>query len=231
MRYLFKRKFIIFVISFILFANQAFADLKADIYSKLDCCPCNKAFEECECLKGKEMKAYIEAFLDAGLDEEEILIKVARKYSLNVIIDEEAKKEIEKKLIEEAPDKRPEILIQPLSYNAGKVSKSKGKWESVIEIYNKGNAAITINDLKTSCGCTTVKLKTKEGFSPAFSSKGAESGWKTDIASGEKAELIIVTHLDHPSTKLGPILRVVKIKSNDPVYSLIELKLEAEIVD
>lgn len=211
--------------------NLAFADIKTDIYSKLKCCPCPKEFITCSCPQAGKMKAYIEALLEMGLNEEEILVKVAEEYSLDVIIDEEMRDKIEKKLIERAGDKRPEIFIQPLSYNLGKVSKNKGELELKVKVQNKGNEVLKITDLKTSCACTTVRLKTENFETPAFGVKEVKSEREANLAPQEEGELIIVTDLNHPHVHLGQMLRIIDIKSNDPVYSLVKVEIEAEIVE
>ncbi|MCF7908076.1 MAG: DUF1573 domain-containing protein [Candidatus Omnitrophica bacterium] len=228
-----KLKVIVFVLLVAFFSSTVFAGAKEDIYSKLECCKCGKSFISCTCAHAKEMKAYIDAFLEAGLGEEEIMLKIAKKYSLDSIIDFKTKKVVEKKLIEEAGAKRPEIFIKPLAYDLGKVSKSKGKLELAVKVKNKGNTALTINELKTSCGCTTVRLKTKKSESPAFSMnmENLKSSWKADLAPAEEGKLIIVTDLDHPHVKLGHMARSVTIKSNDPVYSTINVEFEVEIVE
>lgn len=122
----------IFLFLFTFFNTATFADAKTNIYSKLKCCLCKeKIVENCVCPKAKEMKAYIYSFLDMGLNEEGIFIKVAKKYSLDSIIDKKKKEEIKQKLIEEAGSNRPEIFIRPLSYNLGRVSKAKGELENL----------------------------------------------------------------------------------------------------
>ena len=221
----------IFVILFILLASYTFADKKIKIYSKLKCCPCKSDFADCNCDSAKEMKAYIDALLEVDLDKDQILKKVAKKYSLDAIIDEKAKKEIENKLIEEAGPNRPQIYIHPLSYNLGKVSKTKGTLELVVEVHNKSKATLTISDLKTFCACTTVRLKTKDNKSSVFGVEGATSGWEANLAGGEKGELVIVTDLNHPHVQVGHMLRRVEIKSNDPIYSIVSVDFEADIVE
>lgn len=226
-----KRK-IIFIFLFIFLNNVVFADIKTDIYSKLKCFCCKKDVSVCDCPHSKEIKAYIDALLEVGLNEEEILIKIAKRYSLDNIKDEKTRKIVEKKLIELAPKKRPQIFIHPLSYNLGKISKKKKKIELRIPIQNKGEEALKITKLKTSCECTTVRLKTKDYESPPFS-MGMEGGttWQATLNPGEKGELIIVTDLNHSHVKTGHLLRVVEVESNDPIHPLIRIQFEADIVE
>lgn len=226
-----KTKILLFVLVFIFAANYAFADIKTEIYAKLKSCPGKIPFADCNHPLAREIKGYIEAFLEVGLDEQGILIKVAKKYSLATIIDEKSRKEIERKLIEMAGPNRPEIFIRPLSYNLGKVSKRKGKLKLVIAVRNKGKAILTIYKLTTSCHCTTVRIRIKDTLSPAFTVEDTEPGWKVDLAPGEKGELIVITDLNHPHIRLGTMLRAVKIRSNDPVNSLLRVEFSAEITE
>lgn len=225
-----KLKVFVFTFIFTLFTQYTFADVKTEVYSKLKCCNCKKEFTPCVCAHAKEMKDFIDALLINGLNKDEVLLKVAQKYSLDVIINKEMRDKIEKKLIETRDPNSPEIFIQPLSYDLGKISKTSGELKLAVDVQNKGKSTLTINDLKTSCSCVTVKIEKKDSVSPAFGVKGTASGWKVDLAPGEKAKLIIVTDLNHPAVRLGHMLRTVEIKSDDPVHSLIKVEFEVEIV-
>lgn len=225
-----KRKVFIVMLLIVFLNLTAFAGVKEDIYSKLKCCNCGKSFAPCVCAHAKEIKAYIDALLEVGLEKEEIFIKIAKKYSLDNITDKALRKEIEEKLISKAGKNRPQISIDPLSYNLGRVSKSKGKLKLNIKVQNTGKDVLKITDLKTTCACTTVQLKINKYTSPSFSTEGAESGWEASIGPEEKGELLIVTDLTHEHVHLGPMVRTVEIRSNDPVRSLIKIEFEAEIV-
>lgn len=218
------------VSNLLFFTTITFAGDKTQIYSKLDCSCCSKTIQDCNCPMSKEMKAYVDGLLDAGLNEEETFLKIAKKYSLEIINDKGLRNKIEKKLIQQAGSKRPQIFIKPLSYNLGKVNKSKENLKLFVRLKNKGNEILTINNLKTSCACTTVKLKTKQGMSPSFSMEDKEVGWKINLAPGEEGKLIITTDLNHPHVKVGHLLRTVQIESNDPVHPVTTIEFEAEIV-
>ncbi len=228
-----RKKFNDFIFAFVvvfLACNYSCTDINAGIYSELKCCDCKKEFITCSCTDAREMKSYIDDLLTNGLNNDEALLKVAQKYSLNVIINKETRDKIEKRLIQTKDPLSPEIFIQPLSYNLGKISKTSDELKFAVDIHNRGKSPLTIYDLKTSCGCVTVKMQKKDSISPAFGVKGARSGWKDYLVPGEKAKLIIVTDLYHPSVSLGHMFRTVEIKSNDPVHSLIEVEFEVEVV-
>src|SRR3989338_3552728 len=100
-------KAILFFFCLLLFFKIVFAQdisaLQADIYSKIGCITCkDMTVDKCNCPKSREMKAYIEALLETGVSREEIFYKVAKKFSLNVILDRQIKTEVEKRLIKEA---------------------------------------------------------------------------------------------------------------------------------
>jgi hypothetical protein len=145
-------------------------------------------------------------------------------------VDKETKREIEKEIVAKVGENRPQIFISPKYYNFGKISKSKKKLELVVKLENRGNEVLTINNLKTSCACTTVKFRTDKYESRDIGIRGVVPEWKVSLAPQEKAELIIVTDLNHPHIKMGRILRIVEIKSNDPINPIMKVEFEAEIV-
>ncbi len=222
----------IIIISLIVFSNSiAFADIKEDIYSKLKCCSCPKLFASCSCRHSKEIKAYIDTFPEKALSQEEILVKIAKKFGLDTIVDPESRKLVEKELIAEVGEKRPEIFIDPTRYNLGEVSKASGELRVEVKLQNKGRRKLKITDLKPSCPCTTVKLKKKKYISPAFGTKGAKPGWAVSIRPKEVGELIIIVDLNHASIDLGGMLRTIEVKSNDPLKPSIKIELEAQIIE
>lgn len=81
------------IICFMFFSQLTFAQstdgVKSEIYSKLKCCFCKESFDKCACPEAREMKAYIEALLGIGAGKEDIFYKIAKKFSLETIQDEE----------------------------------------------------------------------------------------------------------------------------------------------
>ena len=147
-----KTKVFVLMLFVLFFSISVFADVKEDIYPKLKCCNCGKSLGPCSCAHANEIKAYIDALIEVGLNEEEILEKIANKYTLDTIVDDNAREMVKKRLLAQAGENRPEIVINPLSYNLGTVNKSKGKIELKVKIQNKGKDALKIKDIKTSCG-------------------------------------------------------------------------------
>lgn len=205
--------------------------LKSDIYSKLKCCPCQVSFDKCTCSEAKEIKAYVDALLESGSGKEEIFYKVAKKFSLNTILDEQIKQDIEKELIRQAGQSHPQILIDSTSYNFGRVSKKQGKITKTFNLSNKGNSVLIIRNLKTTCPCATVSLKVNKKKSPYFGTEGAPGDWQIEIKPQEFGELELRIDLASSHVKPGKLIREASIFSNDPVYPELKVRVEAEVTD
>lgn len=205
--------------------------VREEIYSKLHCCVCKEIFAQCVCQEAKEMKVYIEALLEAGVGKEEIYYKVAKKYSLNVITDPQIKAGIERRLIDEAGVKRPQLVLEPRSVDFGQLHKHQGVVKRIFKISNKGTDKLVITNIRTSCVCVSVSLKTGEEKSPFFVTSAAAPGWQTVIDTGKSGVLEIAVDLQHSSVKPGKLIREVQIFSNDPLYPEAILMLEGDVKD
>ncbi len=185
--------------------------------------------DKCGCPDALQMKAYIDALIEMGLSKEDIFYKVAKKFSLNTIRDKQIKKEVEKRLIEEAGEKRPQIALEPLSFDFGKVSKKQGKISKIVKLFNKGNSNLIIKSIKTFCPCAFVSLKMNKYKSPYFGTEGSPPDWMIEIKPKETAELELTIDLPSPHIKPGKITREASIISNDPLYPELKVMVEAEV--
>ncbi|MBU4303583.1 MAG: hypothetical protein KJ931_04285, partial [Candidatus Omnitrophica bacterium] len=122
---------------------------KAEIYPKLRDKRCTTmTLDKCDCPDAKEMKAYIEALIETGVNKDEIFYKVAKKFTLNTILDAQIKQGLEQRLVKEAGEKRPQIVLDPVSFNFGKASKKQGKLTKDIKLFNRGNSDLAIKNIK-----------------------------------------------------------------------------------
>lgn len=177
------------------------------------------------------MKAYIEALLESGASREDIFYKVAKKFSLDTILDEGIKTSIQERLIKESGQIRPQIILEPASFNFGKISKKQGKAGKVFKLNNKGNSNLVIANIRVSCSCVTVSLKAGKNKSPYFGMEGAQTGWQEVIKPAESAELDVILDLSHPSMAVGKHTRDIFIVTNDPVYPQSTLRVEVEVAE
>jgi len=225
---------VIFFLTLAFFSQSVFAqqapDLKSEIFPKLRDRRCaTMSLDKCNCPDAKEMKAYIEALIEAGVQKDEIFYKTARKFSPIVILDSNLKVKIEKKLLAEIGKDRPQIYLELSSFNFGQVSKKQGIAKRTIGIYNKGNKDLIITDLKASCSCTTASLKVGKNKGPAFGSAGAVAGWNMVIEPNKSGELEIDFDAANPAIKAGKISRNLVISSNDPLYAQLSIQFEAQV--
>lgn len=216
-------KNLLFLVLFI-FPLLVYAGIKEDIYSKLKCCPCPKpSLLECSCPKAEEIKSYVDGLVDAGLKEKDIFLKVAKKFSLTAIIDEEVKREIEKEISVKAPH-RPQIYLKDKLFNLGKVKK-KGKITLRTFLKNKGGEPLIISGIRSFCACTTAKI--------IYAGEELLSNKQGEIVlpPQKEGEVFITINLEHPHIKPGRIKRIIEIKTNDPLYPVKEISIEGEIVE
>jgi hypothetical protein len=220
-------------ICLVFFSQITFAQnnnaLKSEVYSKLKCCACQVSFDKCSCPEAKEMKAYIDALLESGTSKEGIFYKVAKKFSLKIIQDEGLRQNIEKGLISEAGQKRPQLIFAPASFDFERVNKKQGKISKTFKLSNKGNSPLIIKNLKTSCPCATASLKVNKKKTPYFGTEGVPRNWQIEIRPGETGELELMVDLRSEHVKIGKLIREALIFSNDPVYPEVVVKVEAEV--
>ncbi len=219
---------LLFIFHSAIFAQEAKVS-KSEIYSKLKCCACNVSFAQCVCAEAKEMKAYIDALIETGLPQEGIFDKVAKKFSLDVIIDQETKIQVEKRLIKETGEKRPQIVLEPSFFDFGRVSKKQGKISKIFKLHNKGSASLIVKRIKTTCPCSLASLSIKGRKSPYFGTEGSPENWQAEIKPGLSAELEVVIDLASPHINTGRIIRDVSIATNDPLYPETTVRVQVEV--
>ena len=216
-------------ISSAVFAQDVGA-LRTEIHSKLRDKRCNMPLSECNCPEAKEMKGYIDALLETGIAKDEIYYKVAKKYSLALVLDNQLKAQLEKRFIQEAGSKRPRIVLGTTSFNFGEVNKAQGKVSTIFKLSNKGAADLVITNLRASCVCTTIFLTVDKQKSPYFDNKGAPKDWKMELKPNQSGELEVVLDLAHQAINVGDLTREVDIISNDPLYPETSVRVEAKVM-
>lgn len=104
----------------------------------------------------------------------------------------------------------PSIEVNPKSYDFGTIPKEA--ISHTFSITNTGTAALQINKVSTSCGCTTAEI----------GSKSIEPGQSTDM---------LVTFDPNVMDEIEEnIYRIVYIKSNDPDQPEVEIEIRATVI-
>ncbi len=128
----------------------------------------------------------------------------------------------------------PKIVIKPSSYNFWDVSVAGGVVKTAMTIKNEGKSDLLIDDMDSSCGCTTASI-TKDGKEgPIFGMKAHGTnpgGWSETLKPGETAEINIYYDPQvHPDMR-GRVTRVITVFSNDPNTTKKIVKIDVNQVD
>lgn len=223
--------FFVFFVSFSFLAfGQELTELQKELYSKFTCKHFSGApIDKAKCADSQEVMAYVDALIEMGVNKEEILLKTARKYSPNIIIDYKTREEVKLKLIKEIGDKRPQISLDYETHDFGTVSKKQGKINKVFKVYNKGNVDLVVKNIKASCTCSTVALYLDKEAPVYFGTQGTPSDWQKIIKPNSFANLDFVLDLADEKVRLGKVQRVAVVASNDPLSKETKVQIEAEV--
>lgn len=127
---------------------------------------------------------------------------------------------------------RPEIEIAHLEYDAGVISMVDGLIKHTYEIKNIGKGDLKIEEIRTSCMCTTARLRIGSQLSREFGMHDNSFGWSETIAPGETGYLdVIFDPAFHGPSGIGQITRAIYILTNDPANKNIEFLLTANITE
>lgn len=217
-------------ISKVIFA-QSTVDLNSEVYSKLRDRRCNMSLDKCNCPDAREMKAYIEALVESGISKDEAFYKVAKKFSLNTILDKRVKEVVKARLLNEAGENRPEIIVEPTSFDFGKVNKKRGKINTIFKLSNKGTIPLVIKNLRTLCPCTLFSLRVDKSKSGYFGTQGAPVDWQMEIQPHNTGELEVVLDLLDQHANLGRMVRDILIVTNDPIYPEVTIQVRVFVTD
>lgn len=124
----------------------------------------------------------------------------------------------------------PKIEISPLEYDFGDISIAKGTVKHDYEIKNTGSGDLKIDNIWTSCHCTTAVLKVGDKESPVFGMDGHSFGWSQKIAPGEKGRLeVIFDPAFHGPQGIGAAVREIYLSTNDSQNERASVRLIANV--
>ena len=132
------------------------------------------------------------------------------------------------------PKNAPRIYIEPSTFNFGPVSQANGVVSTIIKITNTGNEGLIINNMDTSCGCTSASIVYKGEEGPRFgmSAHGTNpKGYRLTIPPGDSADLKVYYDPNVHKDLRGLVRRSVSVYSNDPRNKVEEVVISANQVD
>lgn len=106
------------------------------------------------------------------------------------------------------------LFIESENINYGKVSQAEGTKTQEFLIRNDGSKPLTINNMDTSCMCTSVSI-IKEGVEgPKFgmAAHGTNpKGWSETFAPGEEGKIKISYDPNAHKDLMGPVTRFINV--------------------
>jgi Protein of unknown function (DUF1573) len=125
-----------------------------------------------------------------------------------------------------------EVEIPSKEYDAGSVSINGGLVTHSFEIKNIGKGNLKISGIRTSCMCTTAKLKVGDSFSPEFGMHTSSLFWSKDIKPGETGYIeVTFDPAFHGPAGLGSITRGIYVTTDNFENKEIEFLLSANVVE
>lgn len=205
----------------------------AEIYPQFVCTCCGKPLDKNNmcCGIAEDMIAYIDSQVDEGLSESEVVLATVKKYGLKALASETKKEEVKELLAKNAPADSPKIDIEPLSYDFGDVSQATGVVSQSFLVKNVGKSDLEINNLLTSCGCTSASIVLDGQEGPRFAMHNNPKNWVVTIKPEATAVLKVYYDPDvHPEFR-GLATREITIFSNDAVDFEKSVKIRLNQVD
>ena len=202
------------------------------IYHEFVCTCCDDPLEDCECGLAAGIRKWFADEVKAGITMDELLIKSSKQYGMK-IIEQEDKKEYVKELLSKQAGKNPPIIeIENPTYDFGMVKQTSEIISATFEIQNTGKTDLIIDNMDTSCMCTSASITYggKEGPAFGMSMHGDNpKGWQVAIPPGESAKLNVyydpMAHGIQQEESLS-ITRTITISSNDPINFQKEIRIE-----
>ncbi|MBU0613507.1 DUF1573 domain-containing protein [Patescibacteria group bacterium] len=205
----------------------------AEMHHEFICTCCGKLLDEDNicCGIAGDMIKYIDSQISNDLSEEEVILATVKKYGLKSLASEETKEKVKKNLAQNAPSDSPKIDISLLDYDFGEVSQISGVVSYSFPIRNTGESDLVINNLLSSCGCTSAALVMNGEEEPRFSMHNNPENWSATIEPGETVDLKIYYDPNVHKDFRGSATREVTVFSNDPVDFEKSIKIKLRQVD
>ncbi|MBI2022070.1 DUF1573 domain-containing protein [Candidatus Daviesbacteria bacterium] len=116
------------------------------------------------------------------------------------------------------------------SFDWGQIDYNGPKATKTFKIKNVGTDTLKLNNIKTSCTCTSAQVIINQKGSPFFSMH-SNSSWIGEVQPGKEAELAIrFDQSFHGPSGVGPIERIISVETNDANNPKLEFILKGYVV-
>lgn len=102
----------------------------------------------------------------------------------------------------------PQATVEPKTIELGEIEEG-GQYERYLELTNTGDGVLTLEDVKTSCGCTAAAVDTD-----------------VELKAGETQKIRVTFNSRNME---GGVTKKVTIRTNDPVNPSLEVVLRANV--
>jgi cytochrome c-type biogenesis protein CcmH/NrfF len=203
-----------------------------EYYNMFQCSCCGQPIDKGCCGMAKQRKEHLDGLLLGGLEEGDIMHQMVKKFGFDVLMDPSQEQQIKEYIKSKAPDNPPEITIDNPKHDFGTIHQSEGIIATTFNIENTGGSDLIIENMDTSCMCTTASIIYEGIEGPEFgmSMHGDNpKNYELRIPPGETAKLKVhydpMAHGKQKKPELK-IIREVTIISNDPVDFQKKVKIE-----
>ncbi|RMF56178.1 DUF1573 domain-containing protein [Candidatus Woesearchaeota archaeon] len=205
---------------------------REEYYSMFQCSCCGRPISAECCGMAKQRKEYLDSLLLKGTGEKDVLYEMVKKFGFDVLMDQSREQEVRDYIKSRSPENPPRIEVEPAKHDFGTISQSEGNISTDFTIKNSGKSDLVIENLDTSCMCTTASLIYDGKESPVFGMSmhgNNPENFELRIPPGETAVLrVYYNPMAHGIQKKpeARIIREVTIISNDPVDFQKKVRIE-----
>ncbi len=194
-----------------------------EYYDMFRCSCCGESIGENCCGMAKERKEYVDQLLLEGVEGDELVYRMVKKFGFDVLMDQSKEQEVKDYIKSKAPDNPPKIELDKQKYDFGTISQSDGVVTTMFTIKNTGGSDLIIDNMDTSCMCTSASLIYNGVEGPTFSMSmhgDNPKDYSLAIPPGESALLKVyydpMAHGKQDTPEIR-VTREITIISNDPV--------------
>lgn len=203
-----------------------------EYYAMFQCSCCGRPIDANCCGMSRQRKEHLDELLLQGLEENEVVYKMVKKFGFDILMDQSMEQEVRDYIKSQASENPPKIEIENPRYNFGTISQSDGVVSTTFTLTNMGGSDLIIENMDSSCMCTTARLIYAGEEGPIFgmSMHGDNpKDYSLAIPPGESAQLkVYYDPMAHGRQKKQEItiVREITIISNDPVDFQKKVRIE-----
>jgi hypothetical protein len=128
-------------------------------------------------------------------------------------------------------DQSVQVSTGEVTHDWGDITLNGGLVTKSFAIENSGEVPLKLYEVKTSCMCTTAQLVTSSQSSKKFGMHDTSTS-VFEVPAGETAEVLVeFDPAFHGPSGIGPIVRVVTVKTNDSYRPELEFRLVANVIN